>query len=153
MTHGELVADVVALSPITRHPRGLAAAADAFLDHADVAATTRRVYRMSLAALVDGLGPARAMADVTGELVADWFRSRYATVAPATWNRELATLRSAVAWWRAHGWLATDPTTSLARRREHPDRTRALIWNGLSRRRFAWWMAWFGAADSSRWSA
>jgi integrase len=47
-------------------------------------------------------------------------------VAPATWNRELATLRSAVAWWRAHGWLATDPTTSLARRREHPDLTRAL---------------------------
>jgi len=30
---------------------------------------------------------------------------------------------------------------------------RDLIWNGLSRRRFAWWMAWFGAADSSRWSA
>ena len=120
------MADVVALSPITPHPSSLAAAADAFLDHADVAATTRRVYRMSLATLVDGLGPARAIADVTGELVDDWFRARYATVAPATWNRELATLRSAVAWWRAHGWLATDPTTSLARRREHPDRTRAL---------------------------
>jgi integrase/recombinase XerD len=120
------MADVVALSPTTPHPNSLAAAADAFLDHADVAATTRRVYRMSLAALVDGLGPARATADLTGELVNDWFRARYATVAPATWNRELATLRSAVAWWRAHGWLATDPTTSLARRREHPDRTRAL---------------------------
>src|SRR5918993_5371843 len=81
MTHGELTADLVALSPTTPHPNSLAAAADAFLDHADVAATTRRVYRMSLAALVDGLGPARAMADVTGELVDDWFRARYATVA------------------------------------------------------------------------
>ena len=91
------MADVVALSPTTPHPGSLAAAVDAFLDHADVAATTRRVYRMSLAALVDGLGPARAMADLTGELVNDWFRARYATVAPATWNRELATLRSAVA--------------------------------------------------------
>jgi integrase len=120
------MAGVVALSPATPHPSSLAAAVDAFLDHADVAATTRRVYRMSLAALVDGLGPARAMADLTGELLDDWFRARYATVASATWNRELATLRSAVAWWRAHGWLATDPTTSLARRREHPDRTRAL---------------------------
>jgi hypothetical protein len=39
MTHGELVANVVALSPITPHASSLAAAADAFLDHADVAAT------------------------------------------------------------------------------------------------------------------
>jgi integrase/recombinase XerD len=120
------MADVVALSPTTPHPGSLAAAADAFLDHVDVAATTRRVYRASLAALVHGLGPARAMPELTAELVDDWFRARYATVAPATWNRELATLRSAIAWWRVHGWLATDPTSSLARRREHPDRTRAL---------------------------
>ena len=35
----KLVADVVALSPITPHASSLAAAADAFLDHADVAAT------------------------------------------------------------------------------------------------------------------
>src|SRR5829696_7980915 len=120
------MADLVALSPTTPHPSSLAAAADSFLDHVDVAATTRRVYRASLATLVHGLGPARAMSELTAELEDDWFRARYATVAPATWNRELATLRSAIAWWRAHGWLATDPTTSLARRREHPDRTRAL---------------------------
>ena len=120
------MADVVALSPTTPDPSSLAAAADAFLDHVDVAATTRRVYRASLATLVHGLGPARAMPELTAELVDDWFRARYATVAPATWNRELATLRSVVVWWRAHGWLATAPTTSLARRREHPDRTRAL---------------------------
>ena len=94
------MADVVALSPTTPDPSSLAAAADAFLDHADVAPTSRRVYRMSLAALVDGLGRARAMAELTGELVDDWFRARYATVAAATWNRELATLRSPVAWWR-----------------------------------------------------
>jgi integrase/recombinase XerD len=63
---------------------------------------------------------------LTTELVNDWFRARYASVAPATWNPELATLRSAVAWWRAHGWMAADATTRLARRRERPDRTRAL---------------------------
>ncbi len=106
----------------------LAAAVAAFLDHADLAPTTRRVYRASLADLVDGLGPTRPMPEVTGELVEGWFGVRYAAAAPATWNRELATLRSAVAWWHAHGWLATqaDPTAGLARRREHPDRTRAL---------------------------
>jgi NAD(P)-dependent dehydrogenase (short-subunit alcohol dehydrogenase family) len=35
----------------------------------------------------------------------------------------------------------------------HQGGDRALIWNGLSRPRFAWWMAWFAAADRSRWSA
>ena len=85
------MADLVALSPTTPHLRSLAAAADAFLDHVDVAATTRRVYRASLASLVYGLGPARAMPELTAELVDDWFRARYATVAPATWNRELVS--------------------------------------------------------------
>ena len=88
----------------------------------------RRVYHASLAALVDGLGPTRPLPELTGELVAGWFRTRYATAAPATWNRELATMRSAVAWWRAYSWLPghVDPTAGLARCREHPDRTRAL---------------------------
>jgi integrase len=68
------------------------------------------------------------MPEVTGELVEGWFRARYAAAAAATWNRELATLRSAVGWWHAHRWLpvAGDPTAGLARRRKHPDRTRAL---------------------------
>jgi hypothetical protein len=47
------MADVVALSPTTPHPSSLAAAADAFLDHVDVAATTRRVYREDVPAAVE----------------------------------------------------------------------------------------------------
>jgi integrase/recombinase XerD len=122
------VADVV---PLPRRPPGrgeLAAAIAAFCDHADLAPTTRRVYRASLAALVDGLGPTRPTPELTAERLEGWFRARYAAAAPATWNRELATLRSAVGWWHANGWLpvAGDPTTGLARRREHPNRTRAL---------------------------
>src|SRR5664279_4148536 len=57
-----------------------------------------------------------------------WFRRRYDGVSPATWSRELATLRSAIRWWRAQGWLAENPTGGLARRREVPDRTRALTY-------------------------
>jgi hypothetical protein len=122
------VADVV---PLPRRPPGrgeLAAAIAAFCDHADLAPTTRRVYRASLAALVDGLGPTRPTPELTAERLEGWFRARYAAAAPATWNRELATLRSAVGWWHANGWppVAGDPTTGLARRREHPNRTRAL---------------------------
>jgi hypothetical protein len=88
-------------------------AVDAFLDHHDLAHSTRRVYRASLASLAAGVGPATAVGDLSGPMLAGWFRGRYATAAPATWNRELATLRAAVGWWRRRGWLAVDPTDSL----------------------------------------
>jgi hypothetical protein len=67
------------------------------------------------------LGPATAVGELSGPTLADWFRSRYVAAAPATWNRELATLRSAVGWWRRCGWLAVDPTDALERRRERVD--------------------------------
>jgi integrase/recombinase XerC/integrase/recombinase XerD len=108
-------------------------AADAFLDHHELARSTRRVYRASLASLVAGLGPATAVGELSGPMLASWFRSRYAAAAPATWNRELATLRAAVGWWRRCGWLAVDPTDGLERRRERVDRTRALTRGQLER--------------------
>lgn len=67
-----------------------------------------------------------ALVELEATAVVDWFADRYRHVVPATWNRELATLRSAVAWWAKQGWLDSDPTVILERRREHPDRTRAL---------------------------
>jgi integrase/recombinase XerC/integrase/recombinase XerD len=103
------------------------------LDHHDLARSTRRVYRTSLASLVADLGPATAVGGLSGPRVAGWFRGRYAAAAPATWNRELATLRAAVGWWRRHGWLTVDPTDGLERRRERVDRTRALTRRQLER--------------------
>jgi site-specific recombinase XerD len=88
----------------------LQAAADALLEHHDLARSTRRVYRASLASLVAGLSPATAVGELSGPMLADWFRGRYTAAAPASWNRELATLRAAVGWWRQRGWLAVDPT-------------------------------------------
>jgi integrase/recombinase XerD len=117
------VAEVVRLPSNTTT---LQDAADAFLDHHDLARSTRRVYGASLASLVAGLGPATAVGDLLGPTLADWFRGRYAAAAPATWSRELATLRAAVGWWRRCGWLAVDPTSDLERRRDQVDRTRAL---------------------------
>jgi site-specific recombinase XerD len=108
-------------------------AADAFLDNQDLARSTRRVYRASLASLAAGLGPATAVGELSGPMLAGWFRSRYTAAAPATWNRELATLRAAVGWWRRSGWLAVDPTDGLERRRERVDRTRALTRGQLER--------------------
>ena len=103
------------------------------IDIAQVPNRRQRVYRASLASLVAGLGPATAVGELSGPMLAGWFRGRYAAAAPATWNRELATLRAAVGWWRRRGWLAVDPTDDLERRREQVDRTRALTRGQLER--------------------
>jgi hypothetical protein len=95
---------------VVRLPGGtvtLQDAADAFLDHHDLARSTRRVYRTSLASLVAGLGPATAVGELSGPMLAGW--------------------------WRRRGWLAVDPTDALERRRERVDRTRALTRGQLER--------------------
>jgi integrase len=119
---------------VVRLPSGtvtLQDAVDAFLD--DLARSTRRVYRASLASLVAECGPATTVGELSGPRVAGWFRARHATAAPATWNRELTTVRAAVGCWRRCGWLALDPTDALERRRERVDRTRALTRGQLQR--------------------
>jgi integrase/recombinase XerC/integrase/recombinase XerD len=58
--------------------------------------------------------------------VAAWFTERWGEAAPATFNRNLDTMRSAVRYWMEQGWLAADPTSGLRRRRRAADRTRAL---------------------------
>lgn len=63
--------------------------------------------------------------DVVGA-VAAWFTDRWGEAAPATFNRNLDTLRSAVRYWVEQDWLAADPTCGLRRRRRAVDRTRAL---------------------------
>jgi hypothetical protein len=87
---------------VARLPAGTVAlqhAVDAFLEHHDLAPSTRRVYRASLAGLAAAFGPATALGELSGAALVGRFRARHATAAPATWNRELATLRAAVGWW------------------------------------------------------
>ena len=89
------------MAEVVRLPRNtttLQDAAEAFLEHHELARSTRRVYRASLASLVAGLGPATAVGDLSGPMLAGWFRGHCAAAAPATWNRELATLRAAIGW-------------------------------------------------------
>jgi hypothetical protein len=86
---------------VVRLPGGMTTlqdVADAFLDQQDLARSTRCVYWASLVSLLAGRGPATAVGELSGPILASWFRSRYATAAPATWNRELATLWAAVRW-------------------------------------------------------
>jgi hypothetical protein len=67
------VAEVVRLSGGTV---ALQDAVDAFLDHQDLARSTRRVYRASPASLTAGLGPATAVSELSGPVLASWFRAR-----------------------------------------------------------------------------
>jgi integrase len=111
---------------------GVAEAIDGFLatlDHPETAGT-RRVYASTLRQLRAHLGPAAPLAVLdepaaAAALVA-WFTARWGERAPATFNRNLDTLRSAIGYWRDQGWLTIDPTRPLRRRGRAPDRTRAL---------------------------
>ncbi len=101
----------------------------ATLDHPETAGT-RRVYASTLRQIVTHLGPDQPLAVLAEDSVADelvaWFTDRWGAKAPATFNRNLDALRSAIGYWREQDWLTGDPTRALRRRGRAPDRTRAL---------------------------
>lgn len=117
-------------------PVEYAVAVERYLAASGLAEGSRRVYRIGLDtwawALADRptpTGPGRRRArppvlplalldhpDAAARLGAAVTR-RAAATDPRTLHRELSTLRAAVAWWRARGWIAQDPTTDL---RAHP---------------------------------
>ncbi len=101
----------------------------ATLGHPETAGT-RRVYASTLRLLRDHLGAEAAVADLdspeAAARLADWFTGRWGQSAPATFNRNLDAVRSALGYWRDQGWVAGDPTRGVRRRARAPDRTRAL---------------------------
>ncbi|MFD4658432.1 hypothetical protein ACFWP2_22700 [Kitasatospora sp. NPDC058444] len=116
-------------------PVEYAVAVERYLAASGLADGSRRIYRIALDtwawALADRpapTGPERRRArppvlplalldhpDAAERLRAAAAR-RAADTDPRTLNRELSTLRAAVAWWRARGWLDGDPTTDLTAR-------------------------------------
>ncbi|MFJ8626628.1 hypothetical protein ACIRD3_27865 [Kitasatospora sp. NPDC093550] len=108
------------------------AAVQRYLAASGLAEGSRRIYRIALDtwawALADRpapTGPERRrarppvlpLALLDHPDAADRLRTaltrRGAGTDPRTLNRELATLRAAVAWWRARGWIDADPTAEL----------------------------------------
>jgi len=61
-------------------------AVDTFLDHQDLARSTRRVCKASLVSLVAEFGPATAVGELSGHRLAGWFHDRYRAAAQATWK-------------------------------------------------------------------
>ena len=103
-------------------------AADAYLATLGGAeqAATRRQYGKVLRRVVAHFGPDADLTTITPESFAEWFRGEWQDSAPSTWNSSLAAVKGAVGYWTRQGWTAADPTGRLERRRQRPDRSRAL---------------------------
>lgn len=108
------------------------AAVDAFLDtfrRIDQHGTCRtygNVLRQVQAAPVLEGKPVAVLDDpATAEQLRGWFTDKWGDAAPATWNRNRAAPRAAVAYWQTRKWITTDPTTGLERATVPPNRTRA----------------------------
>jgi len=75
------------------------------------------------------------------------FTAAFATLASATRARHLAALRSALGWWRARGWLLTDPTAGWARPKIARDHSRALTREQIA----ALWRLDVGLREKTLW--
>jgi hypothetical protein len=78
--------------PRDKPGRSMQGAVDAFRSQPDFSPQTRRSYRKTLTALTAALEAAAA--EPTAAAIEAAAQLRWGTVAPATWNRHAATIRS-----------------------------------------------------------
>ena len=105
-------------------PMTLAHAFEQFLEVSSFARRTRESYAEDLAPLLAEVGqkPATALTDV--DLQA--FLTHQESLAPATYNRRLAALRSFTRWLREQGWVAEALLDGMERKPEGKRVARAL---------------------------
>jgi integrase len=106
--------------------RTLRAAVDAFLDQTGLASTTRRSYALTLTRLSAALDPDRLLVDLDADELTAAIEALWATSGPATWNRNLACVRSFLGFTRRQGWPTADLLVYADRRHEPIDRTKAI---------------------------
>ena len=117
---------VVRVVPLTASEPTLAAAATAFLAQPSLARSTRRSYAQTLGRLVHELGGDRPLSAVTVQAATEAVTAAWGERAPATWNRQVATVRSFVGFCRRRRWLRTDLAADLERRPQPADHTKAI---------------------------
>jgi integrase/recombinase XerC/integrase/recombinase XerD len=91
---------------------------------------TRRTYRDVLIQVLrgplQGDAPVARLDDpAVATRLRSWLTGRWGGAAPATWNRNLAAVRSAIGFWRSQHWITGDPTSGLARAKVPPNLARA----------------------------
>src|SRR5512132_1291388 len=118
---------------LTASEQTVVAAAAAFLAQPSLARSTRRSYAQTLTRLVRELGGDRPLSMLTVEAITVAVTTAWGGRAPATWNRQVATIRSFLAFCRRRRWLVEDLTVDLERRPEPADRTKAISLPELER--------------------
>jgi integrase len=111
----------------------LGVAVDAFLAQPDLARSSRRSYAQTLGRLREALGADRPLDRLGARELERAAREAWGALAPATWNRHVATLRSFSSYCRRRGWLQGAIADGLERRREPVDRTKAIPYAQLER--------------------
>lgn len=106
------------------HPLTLASAFEQFLEVSSFARRTRESYTEDLAPLLAEVGQQPVRALTTDVLQA--FLARQDSLAPATYNRRLAALRSFTRWLREQGWETEALLNGIARKPEGKRVVRAL---------------------------
>jgi site-specific recombinase XerD len=119
--------------PLATSEQALADAAAAFLAQPSLARSTHRSYSQTLTRLVRELGGGRPLSTLTVEAVMVVVTTAWGGRAPATWNRQVATVRSFLGFCRRRCWLVEDLTVDLERRPEPADRTKAISLPELER--------------------
>jgi integrase len=115
----------------TRQTLSLEVSLDAFLAAADLSRTSVRVYRQALEQLARELPAGRVLEQLDPEHVEHAVTRAWGRLSAATWNRNLAILRSFLRW--LHPGAPVRLTPHLRRRREPADRTRAIPYPVLER--------------------
>jgi site-specific recombinase XerD len=100
----------------------LGPAVASFLAERDLAPSSHRVYVLALDRHLDRLGADTPLAQVSPRALADFMTGTYPHLAPASYNRVVATLASLFAYTTCQGWTSTSPATGLERRRPRLDR-------------------------------
>src|SRR5712692_4997310 len=102
----------------------LSRAFEQFLEVSSFARRTRESYAEDLASLLAECGQSPITA-LTAEVI-QAFLARQESLAPATYNRRLAALRSFTEWLRAQGWLTETLLNGIERKPEGKRTARAL---------------------------
>lgn len=124
-----------AVTAIAGAGRSLGAAVDAFLS-VDRPATTDRTYAGTMERLADRLGRERSLAGVGDDELYNAADALWGHLAPRTWNRHVATVRSFLTWCRDHGWPVGDLRLAADRKTVAADDSKSIplpelerLWN------------------------
>jgi integrase len=106
-----------------RHRLALGAAVADFLARPDLSLRSRTVYGQTLGRLLTDLGTQSPVAELSGADLKAFLERHHGHAAPATWNLNLAALRSFLTYCRRQGALEADPSAVIERRkvRTNPD--------------------------------